>query len=268
MLYCNYSAILKTKYTNYSDLWNSIPKDNNSIIEGKIYRDTNDFKAMLQITHEELRWPIVVISVNIIYIGCYFLPYMVLAFIHDPLLTAFTYFMVALVIFCIYLIFLGAWHLVKFFKYKYSEYEDRFKCAKLLAHLLYSCMTWTAAFATIMFLFVITFIITLGSFDDFEELKHLSPAILLAVVGAILLQPICKVMAEKYLLKNSTKDGKKESKDFKDFSEEYEKDAYKMIKQGKKERGEGNGDIQLTVPDGTVHQNLTVDAEVHNKTEM
>ena len=146
---------------------------------------------MLELTHQELRWPVAVISVNIIYIGCYFLPYMILAFIHDSLLTAFTYFMVALVIFCVYLVFLGVWYLVKFFIYRYSGYDNRFKCAKLLVHLLYSCMPWTAAFVTIMFLFVITFIITLGSFNDFEELKHLAPSFLLAFVGAILVQPIC-----------------------------------------------------------------------------
>ena len=74
-------------------------------------------------------------------------------------------------------------------------------------------------------------------------------------------------MAEKYLLKNSTKDGKKESRVCKDFSEEYKKDAYKIIKQRKEERGEGNDDIQLTVPDGTVHHNPTVDAEAYNETE-
>ena len=143
---------------------------------------------MLEITHQELRWPVAVISVNIIYIGYYFLPYLILAFIHDSLLTAFTYFMVALVIFCVYL---GVWYLVKFLIYRYSGYDDCFKCAKLLVHLLYSCMTWTAAFVTIIFLFVITFIITLGSFSDFEELKHLAPSFLLAVVGANLVQPLC-----------------------------------------------------------------------------
>ena len=44
------------------------------------------------------------------------MPYMLLAFIHDPLLTLFTYVMVALFIACVYLVCQGAWHLCKFYK--------------------------------------------------------------------------------------------------------------------------------------------------------
>ena len=64
-------------------------------------KDDNDKrKKILQI-------PAAMISVSFIYIGCYFMPYMLLAFIHDPLLTTFTYLMLVIVIVCIYLICLG-----------------------------------------------------------------------------------------------------------------------------------------------------------------
>ena len=141
ILYCNYSTIFKSEYTGVPHSVTNSPTGNDTYMKNNNSMYTSDSNTNLKNIHQELRCPVAVISVNIIYIGCYFLPYMVLAFIHDPFLTAFIYFMVALVVFCVYLIFLGVWHLVKFFKYKYSDYEDRIRCAKLLDHLLYSCMT-------------------------------------------------------------------------------------------------------------------------------
>ena len=169
VLYCNYSKVTK---------------DGNGDIDVSYLQRKDDYKA--------LRLPIAVISLNIIYVGCYFLPYMLLAFIHNPLLTAFTYLMDALLILFIYLVCLGFWHLYNFKKHK--RYDKDIKCAKFLSHLLYFGMTWTAAFAIIMFLFAITYIISLGSFNDFEELKSLAPSLMLAVVGAVLLKPVCGAM--------------------------------------------------------------------------
>ena len=185
MLYCNYSKITK---------------DGNGDIDVSHLQRKDDYKA--------LRFPIAVISLNIIYVGCYFLPYMLLAFIHNPLLTAFTYLMDALLILFIYLVCLGFWHLYNFKKHK--TYDKDIKCAKFLSHLLYFGMTWTAAFAIIMFLFAITYIISLGSFNDFEELKSLAPSLMLAVVGAVLLKPVCGAMLEKFK-GDSTKHKEEES---------------------------------------------------------
>lgn len=42
------------------------------------------------------------LSINIVYIGSYFMPYMLLAFIHDPLQTSFTYLIVTAFIICAY----------------------------------------------------------------------------------------------------------------------------------------------------------------------
>ena len=63
----------------------------------RISKSKNGPKTPIQI-------PAAMISVNCIYIGCYFLPYMLLALIHQPLLTTFTYLKLALLIVCIYLI--------------------------------------------------------------------------------------------------------------------------------------------------------------------
>ena len=158
---------------------------------------------------KELRLPIAVISVNIIYIGCYFLPYMLLAFIHDPLVTAFTYFMVALFIICVYLIFQGVFNLYKFYKQKSSKYEDHIKCAKFFSYLMHSCMTWAVATSIIIFLFVIAYIITLGGYDDFEELRSLAPSLLIGVIGLFLLKPAFTFVSEKYK-ENSSEDQKQQ----------------------------------------------------------
>ena len=139
--------------------------------------------------------PAAVISVNFVYIGCYFIPYMLLAFIHDPLLTSFTYLTLVLFIVCIYLICLGVCHLYRFYKHKKNTYDDNIKHAKLLDNLLYSCMVWAMAFSLMMFLFVVIYIITLGSFDDFKDLKYLIPTLPLAVVGLFLLRPVNTLMS-------------------------------------------------------------------------
>ena len=168
----------------------------NSKVREKNYKD-----------QKELRLPVAVISVNIIYIGCYFLPYMVLAFIHNPLLTAFTYFMVVLFIVCVYLVCLGIFNLHKFYKHKLGNYEGYVKCAKFFDYVLYSCMTWAVTTSIIIFLVVITYIITLGGFDDFEELKSLVPSLLIGVIGFFLLKPAFKFISEKYI-EDSSKDQK------------------------------------------------------------
>ena len=75
--------------------------------------------SFMQKTNTHKYWPVMLsaalILVSITYVGCYLLPYMFLAFIHDPLLTIlnFTYLMVALFTICIYLICQGAWHILK-----------------------------------------------------------------------------------------------------------------------------------------------------------
>lgn len=161
--------------------------------------------------NQELRLPMAVVSVNIIYIGCYFLPYMLLAFIHNPLLTMFTYFMVMLLVACVYLICLGAWSLHDFFIRKYSDYPDSEKRTKLLSKFLHSCMAWAMAFSIIMFVFVMIYIMTLGSLDDFEELKDLAPSLLIGVVGLFLLKPTGKFLTDK--LKCDSNDDKNEGKE-------------------------------------------------------
>ena len=124
------------------------------------------------------------------------MPYMLLAFIHHPILTTFTYLTLVLFIVCIYLLCLGVCHLYKFWMHKKYKYPNN-KCAKFLDYLLYFCMVWAMAFSLIIFLFVVTYIITLGSFEDFKDLKYLTPSLPLAVIGLFLLKPAFTFMSNR-----------------------------------------------------------------------
>ena len=120
------------------------------------------------------------------------MPYMLLAFIHDALLTTLIYLKLLLFIVCIYLMCLGICHLNKFKNLKANN-----KHVKFLDYLLYSCMVWAIGFSLVMFLFVVIYIITLGTFDDFKNLKYLTPSLPLAVVTLFLLKPACTFISNK-----------------------------------------------------------------------
>ena len=180
------------------------------LLKGRISKLYKDNKAL-----QPLLIPAAAISVNFIYIGCYFMPYMLLAFIHDPLLTTFTYLTLVLFIVCIYLICLGVCQLYKYYKEdKYVRYGgkySRIKRAKFLDKLLYSCMVWAMAFSLIMFLFIVTYIITLGSFDGLKELKYLIiPSLPVAVVTLFIFRPALTFMSNKDEGTNNVDDGKEE----------------------------------------------------------
>ena len=134
-----------------------------------------------------------VISMNFIYVACYFFTFILWAFIHNPFLTIFTHVMLVLLVICVYLIFLGAWRLFKLSK----KYKKNGKVAKFMNTMLYSCMGWGIALSVPIFLAVSKYIITLGRFGDFEELNSLAPSLLIAVFGLFLLKPVYNHMTEK-----------------------------------------------------------------------
>ena len=168
-----------------------------AIIIGIVFSATVSLRKISNLKNDDnkaLLVTAVVISANLIYVGCYFLPYMAWSFIHSPLLTIFTYLMGWMLIVCIYLICLGVWRLYKFF---FIKNKERNKVTKLLYTLLYCCMGWAIAFSFIIFLFVNTYVITLEEFDDFEELKSIAPSLLIAVFGLFLVKPAYQYIKSK-----------------------------------------------------------------------
>ena len=140
--------------------------------------------------HNNKEWTLkltaAVISMNIIYVACYFFPYMLWAFIHTPFLTIFTHLLLVLLIICFYLACLGVWRLFKLGK----KYKKNGKATKFLNTILYSIMGWGIALSVIIFLVVSKYIVTFGRFGDFEELNSLAPSLLIAVLGLFLLKPV------------------------------------------------------------------------------
>ena len=144
-----------------------------------------------------------VILANVVYLGGYFLPYILMAFIHSPVRTVLTNFMEILSIVCIYWIFLGAWRLFKLLISK--KYNRSTKVTKFLNTLLYCCMGWATAISFMIFIFGIVSIVSVGRFEDFEELNSLAPSVLIAVFGLVLLKPAYNYI--KHKIKDASKDG-------------------------------------------------------------
>ena len=58
------------------------------------------------------------------------------------------------------------------------------------------------ALSVIILIFAIIYVITLGRFNDFEELKSLAPSLLIAAFGLVLLKPTCNYVANKIKVDN------------------------------------------------------------------
>ena len=165
--------------------------------------------------------PAAVISVNIIYIGCYYFPYMALAFFNSPIITTIIYLTLVVLYMCVYLICLRVWRLIELIIKKAKEkcvnprlQEDKTKepkcqecaklfntllhpCTKLINTLLHPCMMCAIACSFVIFILVIIFVITSGGFDDLEELNTLAPSLLIAGVSLILLKPAYNTVTNK-----------------------------------------------------------------------
>ena len=184
-----------------------------------------------------LMLPAAVISVNIFYLGCYFLPYMLLAFIHDPLQSIFTYLTVVFFALSTYLIILGFWYFYKRYSKKHKigkndntdkksdeieendkmdktdkmdnndKIDKKSKLADCCDTLLYSCMVWAMAFSIILLVLLTIFFIE--SFDDFQKLQDLTPSLLIAVISVVLLTPTYKYSIKHLEGDNHDDDNKK-----------------------------------------------------------
>ena len=129
------------------------------------------------------------ISVNIIYILCYFFPSMLLAFIHDPLLTIFTFFMAIVGIAFIY---------VLIWSFGLNILTNTVR--KLIPHtwlpfkvLIYSIIALTVAYSIIFLLVLINGVIELGSFSDFQALQNdMILPLLVGLLSLFILKPAHK----------------------------------------------------------------------------
>ena len=160
--------------------------------------------------------PAAVISVNIIYNGCYYFPYMALAFFNSPIITTIIYLTLVVLYMCVYLICLGAWRLLELIKKAKEKCDNTAEVQNNKAKrrnvknvsncLILFCILYDVG-NSFFFLFIIIFVITSGGFDDFEELNTLAPSLLIAGVSLILLKPAYNTVTNKM----KSKDGETEN---------------------------------------------------------
>ena len=144
------------------------------------------------------------IIVNITHLLCYFMPYMLLAFIYNPLQTFVTYLALGLYVLCGYLLF---WMSKRIFTYyrdpdkdnffkEYTRVPNKSRCI----YLAYFLMSLGILSVTVYFSTVIIYVLTLGSFDDFEVIQNLLPPLLIGILTYFVVKPTYKQAKQKFNL--------------------------------------------------------------------
>ena len=136
----------------------------------------------------------ILIVFNIVYIGCYFMPYMLLAFIYNPLQTFVVYFIIAVCVVYMYLYILSVWiiflpilkimsELIKAYALCESTSPD-FRMALHYTSMLHAS-TIACTFLTPIMYFIIVIVLTLslGSFSDFAGFQSLLPPLVTGLIG-------------------------------------------------------------------------------------
>ena len=137
------------------------------------------------------------IALNFVYIGCYYLPYIILAFIHDPFQSCFIY--------LVEMVFCGCGYL---FCYGLGCFHSYFNSSEGIFNtlLVKTVLIWTTAATTIYYLLAIIYILTLGNFHDFRDVQNLLLPLLIAVFSVFLGKPAYDV----YTKSTNTEEDKKQ----------------------------------------------------------
>ena len=151
------------------------------------------------------------ISVNLIFILCYFFPTVLLAFIHDPLQIAYTCFMVIIFVFFIYALVwaLGLVILARVVA-KQTNHVTLFP-VKTLIHFI---ILLTVAFSIYLFFAMIGSIVALGDFSEFKDLHSILLSLLVALLTVSILKP-----ARNYAYRYATENTKLDDVDMEDDKE-------------------------------------------------
>ena len=142
-----------------------------------------------------------VVSFNVIYLVCYFSPFMLLAFIHDPLVTTLTYCMLVL------FIVIPIWPFTLLAK----DFENHLVFT-LKSTRMYKTLFMLAGIGVILsvfsiFVILINFVLSataLGSFNDFQSLQTLLLSLLVGLVSFIIAKPVYQKACEHVNLIRST----------------------------------------------------------------
>ena len=129
------------------------------------------------------------ITVNITILGYYFLPYMLLAIIHDPLQTVLIYCIEAVLITFVYFILLGFCYLIYVIYIFCQSFrkEENSECCFLKAF-TFTITLLGVAMSFVLSAIIIIFIIIRGGLGDFEALKEQKDSVFFGVVALSMLK--------------------------------------------------------------------------------
>ena len=117
------------------------------------------------------------------YLGFYFAPYMLLAFINDPIRTSFIYIIGALFIFCSYLLIEG---FLANCKVCLTDSRKQ-NCCSLIKKMLFAVGTATSL---AYFLTIVIFLFMLGNFSDFQAVHNLTLPLIIFLIPVLVFKPL------------------------------------------------------------------------------
>ena len=135
----------------------------------------------------------------LVYLGFYFLPYMLLSFIHDPIQSALVYMMLSSVILsiCIFTYVCASAYKATFMRHMDMRYRLR-----TIGHLTF---TFASGLSITYFLTILILILALGNLHDFQGVELLSLSLFLGLLSIFLLKPSL-VRVKSIIKKDPTKD--------------------------------------------------------------
>lgn len=161
------------------------------------------------------------ISINILYILCYFCLYMLLAFLNDPLVTFLTYFVIIFAFVSWFLLwFIGALLLATDGKKLVANKSEVARCLislLLMLTLLIVGLPSLYAFGLVIVYLAVTLVIAVGNFSSSHLLQIVLISFLIGLISVLLLKPAKKEVRDHAGLINgentSTEDGETHSND-------------------------------------------------------
>ena len=138
------------------------------------------------------------IAISFTHIGCYFLPYMILAFIHNPLQTTSVYTMGLVYLACSYAGYLsGCFTSVLFFVISRNGFAS---CFTKFHYKLWACVlgSWSLSTSATLFIVILNHaILKMGSFDDFQGVQNLLLPLLIGVFTLFVIKPAYNYVTAK-----------------------------------------------------------------------
>ena len=143
------------------------------------------------------------ISVDIIYILCYFSPFMFLAFLHDPLVTFSTYFMaiMSIISFCL-TTNLPTFYVTKFGIVARQQGGTVNRCMVMFISITVMMVIVTSGYGLILLMMFLAVALLLGNFSSSQSLEAILLSLLLGLISVWVLKPIYKKAQRQGLIEN------------------------------------------------------------------